>query len=313
MSAKIQNDWKRNMKDKIYRDLDKLPSGRADSSITDGCLVLEGGGWKGLYTVGVLDCMMLNGINISSVIGVSAGALSSVGYISGQIGWSARIDLTYRHDINYCGFGAILRDHGVTGFTYLFNDITKALPLDEERLMSPDRKLAVTATNLLTGKITYFQKGKCDLFRAIQASATVPYVSMPVMINGVPYLDGGCAEKIPYSRVERSGRDKVVVVRTRELSYRRKPGASRLARICYGKYPNFVRSLEAANENFNATADRIEQKAKDGSLFLIAPSEPVTVSRFDGDMDKLGALYWLGFHDMERRVDELKGYLGMSV
>ena len=74
-----------------------------------------------------------------------------------------------------------------------------------------------------------------------------------------------------------------------------------------------MRSLEAANENFNATADRIEQKAKDGSLFLIAPSEPVTVSRFDGDMDKLGALYRLGFHDMERRVDELKGYLGMSV
>ena len=234
MSAKYQNEWKRIMKDKIYKDLDKLPSGRADSSITDGCLVLEGGGWKGLYTVGVLDCMMLNGINISSVIGVSAGALSSVGYISGQIGWSARIDLTYRHDINYCGLGAVLRDHGVTGFTYLFNDITKALPLDEERLMSPDRKLAVTATNLLTGKITYFQKGKCDLFRAIQASATVPYVSMPVMIDGVPYLDGGCAEKIPFSRVERSGRDKVVVVRTRELSYRRKPGASRLARICYG-------------------------------------------------------------------------------
>ena len=130
------------MKDRIYKDLDKLPEGRADNNITDGCLILEGGGWKGLYTVGVLDCMMMNGINISSVIGVSAGALSSVGYVSGQIGWSARIDLTYRHDTNYCGFGAMKRDHGVTGFSYLFNDITKALPLDEERFMSPSRKLA---------------------------------------------------------------------------------------------------------------------------------------------------------------------------
>ncbi|MBO6302789.1 MAG: patatin family protein [Ruminiclostridium sp.] len=299
------------MNKKIYKDLDKLPTGRADNNITDGCLVLEGGGWKGLYTVGVLDCMMLNGINISSVIGVSAGALSAIGYVSGQIGWSARIDLTYRHDTNYCGLGAMRRDGGVTGFTYLFNDILKALPLDEERLMSPSRKLAVTATDLLSGRITYFEKGKCDIFRAIQASATVPYVSRPVMINGVPYLDGGCAEKIPYSRVERSGRKNVVAVRTRELSFRRKPGAPKAAKLWYGKYPEFVKSLESANENFNATADKLEQKAKEGSVFLIAPSKPVEVTRFDGDMDKLGALYWLGFNDMERRVGELREYLGM--
>jgi len=299
------------MKDRIYRDIDKLPSGRATGEITDGCLILEGGGWKGLYTVGVLDSMMMNGINISSVIGVSAGALSSVGYIAGQIGWSARIDLTYRHDPNYCGAGALIRDHGVTGFTYLFHDIVKELPLDEERFMSPSRKLAVTATNLLTGRITYFEKGKCDIFRAIQASATVPYVSAPVRINGVPYLDGGCAEKIPFSRAGRSGRKRVVVVRTRELSYRREPGVSKLARIVYGRYPYFVRSLANANENFNRTADTIEQKAREGSLFLIAPSEPVTVSRFDGDMDKLGNLYRLGFNDMESRISDLKAYLGM--
>lgn len=299
------------MKNRIYKDLDKLPEGRADNNITDGCLILEGGGWKGLYTVGVLDCMMMNGINISSVIGVSAGALSSVGYVSGQIGWSARIDLTYRHDTNYCGFGAMKRDHGVTGFSYLFNDITKALPLDKERFMSPSRKLAVTATNLLTGKTTYFEKGKCDIFRAIQASATVPYVSAPVIINGVPYLDGGCSEKIPYSRAEHSCRKKVVIVRTRELSYRRKPGAPKIAKLWYRRYPNFIRSLETTNEKFNITADLIEKKANEGSLFLIAPSELVKVSRFDGDMNRLGQLYWLGYHDMASRIDSLKNYLEM--
>ncbi|MBR1731910.1 MAG: patatin-like phospholipase family protein, partial [Ruminococcus sp.] len=62
---------------KVYQHLDKLPTGHASDIITDGCLVLEGGGWKGLYTVGVLDCMMENDINLSSVVGVSAGALSA--------------------------------------------------------------------------------------------------------------------------------------------------------------------------------------------------------------------------------------------
>ena len=43
---------------KVYSGLDMLPTGRADESITEGCIVLEGGGWKGLYTLGVLDYLM---------------------------------------------------------------------------------------------------------------------------------------------------------------------------------------------------------------------------------------------------------------
>ena len=45
---------------------------------------------------------------------------------------------------------------------------------------------------------------------------------------------------------------------------------------------------------------------------VMAPSEPVTVKRFDGDMEKLGSLYWLGHHDMERRLDSLKEYLAQA-
>ncbi|MBR6950607.1 MAG: patatin family protein [Oscillospiraceae bacterium] len=294
---------------KTYSGIDRLPTGRAAERITRGCLVLEGGGWKGLYTLGVLDRMMEKGINLSSVVGVSAGALSALGYVSGQIGWGAGIDLTFRHDRNYCGIGAFRRDHGVTGFSYLFQDILKQRPIDEARLNDPARRLAVSATDLETGEVKYFEKGSCDLYKAVQASASVPYVTRPVVIDGVPYLDGGCAEKIPFRWSETAGEKKIVVVRTRELSYRRKPGAPRLAGWIYRKYPAFVRALGAANEEFNRTVDMLERKAAAGEIFLIAPSEPVKVSRFDGDMEKLGALYWLGYRDMERRQEELVRYL----
>ncbi|SEK93921.1 Predicted phospholipase, patatin/cPLA2 family [Ruminococcus sp. YRD2003] len=298
------------MERKVYRHLDKLPSGRAGDTLTNGCIVLEGGGWKGLYTLGVLDCLMMNDINFTSVVGCSAGALSAIGYVSGQIGWGARIDLTYRHDWNYCGIGALLRDHGITGFSYLFKQIIKELPLDRKRLSDPSRRLAVSATNMLTGKVEYFEKGRCNLSRAVQASATVPYVSMPVKINGVPYLDGGCAEKIPFPWAESSGEKKIVVVRTRELSYRREPGLSRAARFMYRRYPELLNSMEKTNGNFNSMVGMLEEKALAGEIFLIAPSKPVTVTRFDGDMDKLGALYLLGFSDMKSRLAELRGYLG---
>ncbi len=294
---------------KIYKHMDSIPCGKAGDMISKGCLVLEGGGWKGLYTLGVLDHLMLRGVNFSSVVGVSAGALSALGYVSGQIGWGARIDLRYRHDKNYCGIGAFRRDRGITGFSYLFDDLMKEHPLDMARLSDPARRLAVSAANLLTGKAEYFEKGSCDLFRAVQASASVPYVTRPVMIGGTPYLDGGCAEKIPFRWAETCGEKKTVVVRTRELPYRRKPGAPAIAARVYRNYPEFVKALGKVNEDFNKTADLLEERAASGGIFLIAPSVPVTVRRFDGDMEKLGDLYWLGYHDMERRFGDLTRYL----
>ena len=256
---------------KIYDKLHTLPTGTASGGITPGCLVLEGGGWKGLYTLGVLDCLMERGINFSSVVGVSAGALSALGYVARQIGWGARIDLTYRHDSNYCGLGALRRDHGVTGFSYLFQDLCRDRPIADQLDQEPSRRLAVSATNLLTGQVEYFEKGHCDLFKAVQASATVPYVSRPVLLNGVPYLDGGCAEKIPLPWALASGEKKLLVVRTRELSYRRKPGVSKLASVLYRKYPRFVQAMASANQQFNETVERWSSRQPPGSCFSWRP------------------------------------------
>ena len=294
---------------KIYSKIDTLPTGEAGERITEGCLVLEGGGWKGLYTLGVLDYLMERDVNFSSVVGVSAGALSAIGYVAGQIGWGARIDLTYRHDPNYCGLGALRRDHGITGFSYLFDDLLRRHPLNRARLEDPARRLAVSATNLLTGRAEYFEKGSCDLFRAVRASASVPYVSRPVVIGGVPYLDGGCAEKIPIRWARETGAKRIVVVRTRELGWRRKPGAPKIAGMLYREYPAFVKALSSANEDFNRTVDALAREAAAGKVFVVAPSEPVKVTRFDGDMEKLGALYWLGHRDMERQFGGLCRYL----
>ena len=167
----------------------------------------------------------------------------------------------------------------------------------------------MAATNLQTGRVEYFEKGSCDLYLAAQASATVPFVSQPVQIDGVPYLDGGCAEKIPLGWPGVAEAKRLVVVRTRELSFRRKPGLPKPARRVYRRYPQFVEAMAGVNARFNRTVEELEQRAAAGELFLIAPSEPVTVTRFDGDMEKLGALYWLGFHDMEARMEELRRYL----
>ena len=63
-------------------------------------LVLEGGGMRGLYTGGVLDCLMDQRIQTDYVIGVSAGACNGVSYVSGQRGRNLRINtesVSYTH------------------------------------------------------------------------------------------------------------------------------------------------------------------------------------------------------------------------
>ena len=162
---------------------------------------------------------------------------------------------------------------------------------------------------MLTGQTDFFEKGKCSLSRAVQASATVPYLSRPVVINGTPYMDGGCSTKVPYRWAVEDGQKKIVVVKTREREYRRKVSTPAIAKRMYKDYPSFVEAIPRASSDFNQMMDEFEELEAAGEIFVIAPSKKVDVSRFDGNMEKLGNLYWLGYNDMQDCVGELKAYL----
>ena len=54
-------------------------------------LVLEGGAMRGLFTAGVLDVMLENGLKTDGLIGVSAGAAFGCNFKSGQVGRAIQI------------------------------------------------------------------------------------------------------------------------------------------------------------------------------------------------------------------------------
>lgn len=300
----------------VYSRLNEIPSGRSDpDKIQEGCLVLEGGAWRGIYTQGALDALMQADINFQTVIGVSAGAMAGGGYLCGQIGWAARINLIYRQDPNYCGRGAMKRDHGITGFSYLFGEIAAKFPMDRARLEDPRRRLVVVATDVETGEAVCFDRDKAgDILKTIQASATVPYVSRPVTINGRQYLDGGCSnDYIPYHWAEENGFQKIMVIRTRDRGYRDTPEESRalrtLNKAMYRKYPKLLEKLLSSHTAYNAECDGLDAREKAGKIFVLAPSEPVTIRRFESDVEKLGELYWKGYKEMKEQLPALKRYL----
>lgn len=301
------------MKKKIYSGIDNILCGTASDNIVEGCMVLEGGAFRGLYTEGVLDYLMQQGINMQCTVGVSAGALNAANYVSGQIGRTARINLRYRHDDRYVGLEAIRKNDGIIGFDFLYNDLEHLDPLDKKRMFDPSRKLVAVVTNLHSGKAEYMDRDNCsDIFQAIRASASMPFVSKPVYIDGIPYLDGGCACKIPYKWALDNRYKKIIIIKTREDSYRKPVGTSATDKICksvYRNFNNFTETLIQSNSIYNQGCDEIETFRKDGRVFVISPSKAVTVGRLEPDMEKLGELYFLGVEDAKRNFEALKKYL----
>ena len=302
-------------KDSELPDMTKIPRKQAPDTIISGCIVLEGGGFRGMYTSGVLDCLMEQGINFSCTVGVSAGALNGLNYAAGQIGRSARFNLQYRWDSRYVGVQAYRANHGIIGFDFVLDEYNRFDPLNAEVFYRQDRRFVAVATSCLTGKAEYFEKGKCrELMKAVQASASIPYVSRPVEVEGVPCLDGGCADRVPFQWAVDQGYEKILVVRTRTRDFRAEPNprASHVAKRFYWRYPEFSQVLAETDEIYNRPCDRMEELEAQGRIFHLAPSEAPDVKVLEKDLGKLLSLYQLGYRDAQAQLPALRAYLGLS-
>ncbi|MDO4616911.1 MAG: patatin family protein [Lachnospiraceae bacterium] len=293
-----------------YENFEKIPFGEANSNIQNACLVLEGGAFRGLYNQGVTDAWMKHGLNFGCVIGVSAGALAGMNVVSGQIGRSARANLGQRHNRDYIGTGAFKRSRSLINLDFLLEDYNEIEPFNAERFYSDLQRFVAVAANCETGEAEYFEKGKCeDIMSAIKASASMPFISPMVPIGDGLYLDGGCACKIAYQWALDEGYEKIVIVRTRDRAFRKKPKAKYSAKRFYRDYPFFAEKLDASNADYNTQLDEIDELEKSGRVFVVAPEQPVDVSRVEGNMNKLGHLYWTGYHDGKESLLPIKEYL----
>ncbi len=295
---------------KVYAKLNEIPTGHAKGKLTKGCLVVEGGAFRGLYNQGVMDFFMENGLNFECVIGVSAGAMAALNYASGQIGRSARCNLKFRHDPDYIGTQAMLHAHSPLNIDFALQPNEKLDKLDENSFYDPRRRYIAVATDCGTGKTMYFEKGKCrDILKAIKASASMPYVSPMVDVDGYKCLDGGCSCHIPFRWALDQGYENVVVIKTRERGYRKKESTKDYALRFYKNNPEFAKKLLSMEADYNKECDEIDRLEKEGRIFVIAPSEHVTVKRVESNMNKLGNLYWLGYNDAKKNFFALNKYL----
>ncbi len=285
-----------------------------NNKLTDAAIVLEGGAFRGFYQEGVLDCLLKNGISFKCIVGVSAGALNGLNYFVGQAGRSAHINIRYRHDKRYIGVNAFLKSKrkSIINLNFTFGDLPHVPSLNTEKLIDNEGEFYAVATKMEDGKAVYFKNDNSNFIECIKASATLPYISRPIIIDNEHYMDGGCADRIPYKFASELGYKKIIIIKTRDRSFRCKPNFDkryRYTKRIYSKYPDFAYNLSKTDENYNVLCDEIDKLEQEGKVFVIAPSRELDIKMLEGDLDKLKEVYVLGYVNCLQVLDDLKKYL----
>lgn len=276
-------------------------------------LVLEGGGLRAIFTSGVVDLLLDEGIRFDAVFGVSAGACHACSFLSGQRGRAFRAMAGYVGDKRYGSWRNWLRTGDYFSEQFAYHELPEKLcPLDAEAYARNPVKLRAVATNCRTGLAEYPVVE--DVLRdmdVIRASASLPLLSRMVPLRGELYLDGGISDSIPVAQSLREGNARNVVVLTRDASYRKGPNPMMpLLRLRYRRYPALVKAMAERHLRYNETMEKIAEWERDGSVFVVRPSKPLEIGRLEKDYATLEAGYRLGYETARELLPRLREYVG---
>ncbi len=275
-------------------------------------LVLEGGAMRGLYTAGVLDVFLDNNIKVDGIIGVSAGVLFGVNYLSKQKGRAIRYNKKFAKDKRYMGMRSFITTGNIVNKDFAYYEIPFKIDVfDEETFERSNTNFWATVTNIETGEAEYLKLTNVfEQMELLRATSAMPIVSKIVEIDGKRYLDGGVSDSIPVEKCKSMGYDKIIVVLTRPIEYRKKKPNSLVAKVKYKKYPNLIETMENRYKKYNDTVEKIIDMENKKEIFVIRPSKDLKLKRIEKDVDKLQAMYDLGISDCKKQLENLKKYVG---
>lgn len=197
--------------------------------------VLSGGGSLGAVEVGMLQALVERRIEPDLIVGTSVGAINAA-WIAGRPGLAGVSELAAlwrsvrRRDVfpvnPLAGFEGFIgrADHLVSS-----NNLRRLLSehLTYERLEQAPVPIRVVTTDITTGLEVVLDKGPS--VDAVMASAAIPAVFAPVMIDGRFLVDGGVADYTPISHAVDAGASVVYVLPTGYACSLRQPPRGALA------------------------------------------------------------------------------------
>ncbi len=189
-------------------------------------LVVQGGGMRGVYSMGALAALEEMGFGqcFDHVAGSSAGALNGAYFITGQASYGVE---TYIHHLTNGSFVNPFRLKKMVDIDYLVDHIGKqARPLHMEKLRTARTLLHISLTGYADGQTRYVttREPDIDLWEAFRASAAMPILyNKSVKVGDGLYVDGSLRARVPIQRIVEQGCRYVVVILTMPPAHRIKP------------------------------------------------------------------------------------------
>lgn len=276
-------------------------------------LILEGGAMRGMFSCGVTDVFLENGVEFDGAAGISAGAAFGCNFKSRQAGRAIRYNKRYGRDPRYCSVRSLVKTGDLYGADFCYRQIPDVLdPFDRDAFRENPMAFYVGATDVMTGEAVYHRldDGGSDDIRWMRASASMPLVSRPVRIGDRWLLDGGIVDAVPFAYMEGLGYNRNVAVLTQPKGYRKSPvKGMALFRLGLRKYPAVAEAMAHRHERYNAQMERIDAREAAGVLLVIRPEAGLGISRTESDPEQLERVYRLGRAQGEKRLEEVRAFL----
>lgn len=279
-------------------------------------LVMEGGAMRGIFTAGITDVMMENGITFDGAIGVSAGAAFGCNYKSGQPGRVIRYNKEYCKDPRFCSIRSLIKTGNMFGADFCYRELPYELDLfDYKAYADSPMEFYAVCTDVRTGEAVY---KRCDTLDGaemewLRASASLPLAARVVEINGEGYLDGGISDSIPLEYFESIGYERNVVILTQPNEYvKKKNPVLPLMKMVMRKYPGMIRAMKDRHNVYNKSTEYVRKAESEGRAFVFRPDEKLPVGHIEHNSDNLQRVYEIGRNMAKRRLDELLSFLEMK-
>ncbi|MCR5167446.1 MAG: patatin family protein [Oscillospiraceae bacterium] len=277
-------------------------------------LVLEGGAMRGMFTAGVTDVLMENGISFDGIIGVSAGAAFGCNIKSGQIGRVIRYNKKYCRCKDFVSISSLIKTGDLYGADFGYRRIPDELdPFDREAFRNDPAEFYVVCTDMNTGRPVYHkcETGSDEDIQWMRASASMPLASRPVVINGAELSDGGTADSVPLRYFESIGYSKNVVILTQPEGFVKKQTklypAVKLSLI---NYPKLADALKRRPQMYNSELRYIKKREMSGDAFVIRPPKPLGINHVEHDPSELERVYQTGRKTAVSVLGDLKSFIG---
>lgn len=277
-------------------------------------LVLEGGALRTIFSCGVLDAFLDAQLPLPDYfVGVSAGAAYGTSYLARQNRRNLKLITSYAGDKRYMGVGNLLnpKNRSYFGLKFAYDTIPNELvPFDYEAFQAYEGMAEAVVTNVATGEAEYHLIPRNERYnKTILASCSIPLMFPTVELEGGEYLDGGCADAIPWKHALEMGCDRVVVILTRERDYRKEPdGSMRAIARTFKKNPAFVEAMTTRAQRYNQNREELFEAEKEGKVLVIAPEDTLGCSRTERDTEILRALWQQGYFAGRKLLPQIQEY-----